>query len=209
MPNTGLGEVIFDRNLSFMTRWHQKPNMGFPESMAEHAGWVQRIVMYLASEYKAHGGEEEIDWRLLYETAQTHDDPEQLTGDIPGSFKANAPEAAEQIMGWELAAVQHLFGGLTSGDVFRSQVDDFIRNRSKRLEFQMIHIADKLTALSYAHTQVLMGNTLFNRVRQSIAMEALGLFKQYGWFKVIDSGDDSLHQYIWKLAHGDQTPWAP
>jgi len=165
--------------------------------------------MYLACEYEEAGGEEKVNWRLLYETAQTHDDPEQITGDIPGSFKQRAPEAAEQIMGWELAAVQHLFLGLASGPALRNQVDDFIRNRSKKLEFQMIHVADKLAALSYAHTQVLMGNTLFNQVRQAVAEEALGLFDAYEWFKVIDEGDGSLRQYVWKLAHGDVSSWVP
>lgn len=169
---------LLDRPLSFVTRWHNRPNNGLRESVAEHSAWVTRIASLLGNLCTQR---DKINWKLLYETALFHDDVEIFTGDIPGAFKHKFTKAKNDIKSWEVFAASNLFLGLPKAlsDNYRKNILDYI-NRPKlpKLELRLVHAADVLTALSYAKTQVEMGNALFKDVMANIRFDAFCFFSR-------------------------------
>ena len=194
IPNN-LAQHLLDRRLAYVKRWHQKPDQGFPESMAEHSGWVARLSLYLALSYEIgrEVGMDGIDWRRLLAVAVCHDDAEQLTGDMPGSFKKLVPEAAEQLHQWEASMLPLLYGGMGSVTNFlHAETRAYVLSETRKpppLEHEVVKLADRTTALAYANSQVLMGNELFLDILRDVADEVLEKVSAYWdrWLRFADS----------------------
>ena len=86
-----------------VTRWHTHPRLSLTHDPLDgHQGRVARIIMALHPAPSAQ----------LLMAALTHDDGEHVTGDMPGHFKAGAPEGVEAIEEAEQQAREDLWGNV-------------------------------------------------------------------------------------------------
>ncbi len=158
-------DLMLDRTTSFISRWNQRPDMNQRESLAEHCDWVVRLSMYLGLLLEKYS-KEEIDWKLLMQTALIHDDPETITGDIAGHIKNLVPSARKDIKKWEQFVLPDLYAGLPLGirDNLQNLILRYENFQDDILEYKIIKLADFITAMSYCKMQVDMGNTLFRPI---------------------------------------------
>lgn len=174
-------DALLDRSASFVVRWHQRPNNGLRESIAEHSAWVARIAMYIA--YVCRDADL-INWRLLFETALLHDEAETITGDTPGGVKTYIPGAKEITKQWELTALNSLFNGLPCDLAVHLKwcISRYIRLPDACPEYIIIKLADMLSAISYARIQISMGNSLFRPIFKAIAKDIYDSLNRHNIF---------------------------
>jgi len=198
-------DFLLDRNIANLPRWHQKPVVGQRETTDAHHYWVSWLAGCLSRHLMSKGYD--IDLIVLYEEGMSHDRSEEVTGDIPGSFKRDYPPAREAIHQWEIDAIPHLFEGLWP-DVrkhFQERVRQYLAEPD-RLERQIIKFADVLTAFAFADDQIRIGNQRFLKTRKTIAEELTEKAEEYTWTQEVDGLDrllDFARQIIldWRLGH--------
>lgn len=155
-------DALTDRSLSFVTRWHHRPDMGQRETLAEHVGYVARIAMRLADDLP-----DTIDRTAMYEMALLHDEAEIVTGDIPHPAKALIGNV-EDI---EKKVAQSLFKRTARPLHYRCMLLQAING--KTLEAKIVHAADKIAALAYAMMQARMGNKYFAPLVNGMLRDAI------------------------------------
>lgn len=182
---------LLDRNIANLPRWHQKPVVGQRETTDAHHYWVSWLAGCLARHLMAKGYD--VDLIAVYEEGLTHDRPEEVTGDIPGSFKRSYPPARESIHEWEIAAIPKMFEGLWP-DVrahFQGRILQYL-SAQDRLERQLVKFADVLTAFAFAEDQIKIGNRRFLSTRKDIAVELTERADEYSWTIYVDGLDRLL-----------------
>lgn len=198
-------DFFLDRTCANLPRWHTKPIIGAAETADAHHFWTAWLAGVLARNLIRHG--HKVDLIKIYETGLTHDKAEEVTGDIPGSFKRLRPDARQVIHDWELAATPSLFGGLWPEERqhFISRIENYLTQES--LERQIVKFADVLTAFSFADDQIKIGNQRLLRTRKDVAEELLERRVEFQWTDSIE-GMDRVSRYAheivvdWNMAHG-------
>lgn len=205
-----MADELRDRRLSHASRWHLKPVVGPQESLVEHSAWVARIAMLMAESLAANGVR--IKWRRLMEVALTHDDPELITGDMPGHFKRR-PDVKEAADAWEIEAIADLYEGMGPyvSEWLRGELFEYVANRDK-LEHRLVKMADLMTALCYAEQQQSMGNAHFAKTRGLLAGEIWSMiaeFERKNLWRHIDDGRESVKGWIGAAIAAPDRPGDP
>lgn len=194
MDETDILEFFLDRTSANLPRWHTKPVIGAPETADSHHFWTAWFAGCIARHLIGKG--HKIDLVTIYEEGMTHDRGEEITGDIPGSFKREVPEARATIHHWEVTTIPRLFTGLWP-DVrkhFQARLASYL-TKPDRMERQLVKFADVLTAFAFADDQIRIGNSRFLRIRVAVAEELLERRVEFPWLEDVDGFDDKLFPY--------------
>jgi len=197
-------DFFLDRTCANLPRWHTKPIIGAAETADAHHFWTAWLAGVIARHLMRRG--HEIDLIKVYESGLVHDKAEEVTGDIPGSFKRDVPAVRAVIHAWEKDAAAGLFDGL-----WLEEREHFIGRllcylEEDTLERQIVKFADVLTAFAFAEDQIRIGNQRFLKTRKTVAEELTEKQVEYPWTSEIEDMDrvfDYAKQIIldWRLGH--------
>ena len=187
-------EFFLDRAPANLPRWHTKPVIGAPETADAHHYWTAWFGGCIARHLMEKG--HDIDLIDVYEKGMVHDRSEERTGDIPGSFKREVPEARDTIHQWEMATIPSLFTGLwpTVRKHFQARLASYL-TREDRIERQLVKFADVITAFAFTDDQIRSGNARFLPTRVAVAQELLERRVEFTWLEDIDGFDEKLFPY--------------
>jgi 5'-deoxynucleotidase YfbR-like HD superfamily hydrolase len=187
-------EFFLDRASANLPRWHTKPVIGARETADAHHFWTAWFGGCIARHLMEKG--HEIDLIEVYEQGMVHDRSEERTGDIPGSFKREVPDARETIHRWEVAMISSMFLGLwpTVRKHFQARLASYL-TKQNRIERQIVKFADVLTAFAFADEQIRIGNARFFPTRVAVAQELLERCEEFSWLADVDGFDEKLFPY--------------
>lgn len=194
MDDADILEFFLDRASANLPRWHTKPVIGAPETADAHHFWTAWFGGCLARHLIEKG--RKIDLVEVYEQGMVHDRSEERTGDIPGSFKREVPDARDVIHQWEIATIPNLFHGLWPSirKHFQARITSYLIKQD-RIERQIVKFADVLTAFAFADDQIRIGNARFLPTRKAVAEELLERRSEYAWLEDIDGFNEKLFPY--------------
>ena len=185
---------FMDRASANLPRWHTKPVIGAPETADAHHFWTAWFGGCIARHLMEKG--RELDLIEIYEKGMVHDRAEERTGDIPGSFKREVPDARETIHRWEVATIPSMFSGLWPPvrKHFQACIASYL-TKQDRIERQIVKFADVLTAFAFADDQIKIGNARFLPTRVAVAQELLERREEFSWLEDVDGFDEKLFPY--------------
>jgi 5'-deoxynucleotidase YfbR-like HD superfamily hydrolase len=142
--------------MSYLIRYNTTPHL-YPESVGNHSFQVAIITLFLYEKYKNKLG---INFISLIKQALSHDLAESMeyVGDIPKPIKANNPALEKALNETEYRAIKELLGIEYVG-----YLEDF--NACETLESILVNLADVISCLIYAESEIMKGNKYFERVK--------------------------------------------
>ena len=195
--------AFLDRRASQVTRWHHRP-VRQEETVADHQLATAHIAHtallllegagYNISPMRWESLKYDVLMRTLY-----HDMPEILLGDIPHYSKTGALKAALDAA--EREALPDLFTDI-GGPAAETLREHTLPTIPGTMVEEVLEWADKMSALSFAHQEVLQGNTLFIPIRRDIAGLVMKLGVGCDWHDVLERAVPDLHRELLVIANG-------
>jgi 5'-deoxynucleotidase len=152
-------DFLLDRRTAHVTRWHHRPTLQ-SESIAEHHALTARIAFFVAGLLRTYNIED-VDPCRVAVTALFHDEPEILTGDVPGNMKRESPTLREAINTLEQNARRELWAGAPEsvGLEYSFRLNG---NGVGDVGLQVVKYADDLAALGFLYDERALGNSQFS-----------------------------------------------
>jgi 5'-deoxynucleotidase YfbR-like HD superfamily hydrolase len=180
------GRLSFDyarreNDLREVTRFSDFPLMFYRTNLAEHSDRVENLVRILLAEIKEGSKLSSLDSELCLAIAQTHDDPEIITGDIPSPKKnqmSNQEQKRHIIK--EFSAAQKLV--LRYGPTFRNYDYEKLLEHSilgQSPEYVLVNFVDKLEALGEVLHEIHNGNDPFRSSPEGRTIPPTEYYRQF------------------------------
>jgi 5'-deoxynucleotidase YfbR-like HD superfamily hydrolase len=145
-----------NNRLSYLERYSTTPHL-FKESVADHSYQVNILSLYLYEKYK---NKVELNFERLIRQALIHDEAEsdETIGDIPHPIKIGNPTLKIELEELEYKVLETLLG-----KEYRDLLEEF--NNCHTIESMLVNIADCISCLVYAESEIAKGNSYMNRVK--------------------------------------------
>lgn len=137
------------RNLTRYSQMTRSNN----ESVAEHSYYVVLFSSMICNELDL----DDTTTLEVLKYAMSHDLPEIYTSDVPHPVKARSPELAELLKSMELLVMNEHMPEFA--EIYKNGV-----NRTSEVVSTIVDLADILSVIQYANSQVKLGNSYFEDV---------------------------------------------
>lgn len=174
-------KFLLDRSMVHIKRWGFSPAKIQDEDDSQHHAAVSRIAYCLSWLLRFHGIRKRIDPAAIAMAGAYHDEGEAVTGDFPATLKNVYKDVRKVTARWETRALPFLFSGAPP------ELADHLRGLVTKANFyggitgQIVRYADDLSALSFALSEIELGNTGMISTRDNIL--AVCASRQWRWLR--------------------------